>query len=158
MNYIPLEDYKQGWIFRHKEMPVPEEIRADIKPLADDSAQQFWRQYLSKEATHAAHFLGDDWPAKQGVWLDSGKWQDIWEGDSNELPELIADHCQWDDNTVVYFCYDLHNVIQTSWKLFRCYWKNFLFYDDSVFLIGKKRSQVVRFESDGTFEVGNRPK
>ena len=158
MNYIPLEQYKQSWIFRHREMPVAATDLDNIKPLADDSAQQFWRQHLSKEATHASHFLNDDWPARNGIWQESGEWQAIWESDDNQLPELIAQHCQWDNNTVVYFCYDMHNVIQTSWQLFKQYWKNFLFYDDSVFLLGKKRDQVVRFESDGHFEIGHRPK
>jgi hypothetical protein len=158
MNYIALQDYKQGWIFRHKDMPVPDETLLHIKPLADDSAQQFWRQQLSKEATHASHFLGDDWPAKNGTWLEKGEWQSLWEADDNHLPELIQQHCQWDDNTVVYFCYDLHNIIQTTWKIFKQHWKNFLFYDDSVFLLAKKRHQAVRFESDGYFEIGNKPK
>lgn len=156
MHYIALSDYKQGWIFRHKDLLVGEAQRQQIQPLADESAQQFWRQHLSKEATHASHFLNDDWPAQNGVWLDKGEWQSLWESDDHHLPVLIAEHCQWDDNTVIYFCYDLHNIVQTNWKIFKQHWKNFLFYDDSVFLLAKKRDQVVRFESDGTFEIGRR--
>ncbi|MFC3681087.1 DUF2947 domain-containing protein [Bacterioplanoides pacificum] len=157
MNYIPLQDYKQGWIFRHREMPVDSADLAQIQPLASDSSQQFWRQHLSKEATHASHFLSDDWPSQNGVWLEKGEWQTLWESDHDELPELIAGHCQWDDNTTVFFCYDMQNIIQTKWQLFRRYWKNFLFYDDAVFLLGKKRDQVVRFDSDGSFEIGIKP-
>lgn len=157
MNYVPLDQYKQGWIFRHREMPVASDDLEAILPLSTQSAQQLWRQYLSKEATHASHFLGDDWPSQNGVWAEKGEWQTRWESDDKPLPELISEHCAWDNNTVVYFCYDMHNVIQTTWLMFQKYWKNFLFYDDAVFLLGKKRQQVVRFDSDGSFEVGIKP-
>lgn len=154
MNYITLEEYKQGWIFRHRELLISSENLAQIKPLDSQSAQQFWRQNISLEATHASHFLQDDWPEKNGVWSEKSDWQTSWDSDENDLPELWQDHCQWDDNTQVFFCYDASNVVQTSWKVMKQHWKNFLFYDDSVFLLGKKRDQVVRFESDGSFQIG----
>jgi hypothetical protein len=158
MNYLAWPDYKQGWIFRHRELPVAAEDLEHIKPLTAVAALQFWRQNISKEATHASHFLGDDWPARNGVWAEQGDWQTCWDSDSNELPELIAAHLlSWDDNTVVYFCYHSEHVVQTSWKIFRRYWKNFLFYDDEPFLLGKKRSQVIQFHSDGSFHIGTKP-
>ncbi len=157
MNYLDWSEYRQGWIFRHRELPVAEEDLAQILPLADADAHQLWRQNISKEAAHASHFLGDDWPAHNGVWTDQGNWQECWEADSNELPELIAAHLSWDENTVVYFCYSSEHVVQTNWKIFRLYWKNFLFYDDEPILIGKKRQQVVRFHSNGTYDIGIRP-
>ncbi|WP_430463033.1 DUF2947 family protein [Thalassolituus sp. LLYu03] len=138
-------------------MPVPTDDLADIRPLADADAQQFWRQHISKEATHATHFMNDDWPARNGVWTDQGEWQVCWESESAELPELIAAHLSWEDNTIVYFCHTSSHVLQTSWRTFKKHWKNFLFYDDEPILIGKKRQQVVRFHSDGTFELGIRP-
>jgi len=157
MNYLDWPEYRQGWIFRHRELPIAEEQLADIRPLDTGSSQQIWRQFISKEATHASHFLGDDWPARNGVWTEQGDWQTLWDSDSSELPELIAAHLSWDDNTVVYFCYHSEHIVQTSWKTFRRHWKNFLFFDDEPFLIGKKRQQVVRFHSDGTFHLGIKP-
>ena len=157
MNYLDWSEYKQGWIFRHRELPVGADALAEIRPLAADSALQIWRQYISKEATHASHFLGDDWPARNGVWGEQGNWQKPWDSDSDELPELIAAHLSWDDNTVVYFCYHSEHVVQTNWKTFRQHWKNFLFFDDEPFLIGRKRQQVVCFHSDGTFHIGMKP-
>lgn len=154
MNYITLEEYKQGWIFRHRELLIEADELTQIKPLDINSAQQFWRQNISQEATHANHFLHDDWPEKKGVWSEKGEWQSSWDSDENDLPELWAEHCQWDDNTPVFFCYDSSSVVQTSWKIMKQHWKNFLFYDDSVFLLGKKRDQVIRFESDGSFQIG----
>ncbi|MAS24427.1 MAG: hypothetical protein CMI03_19115 [Oceanospirillaceae bacterium] len=157
MNYLDWSEYKQGWIFRHRELPVGADALAEIRPLAADSALQIWRQYISKEATHATHFLGDDWPARNGIWTEQGNWQEAWDSDSNELPELIAAHMSWDDNTVVYFCYSAEHVVQTCWKVFREHWKNFLFFDDEPFLIGKKRQQVACFHSDGSFNIGMKP-
>ncbi len=157
MNYLDWSEYRQGWIFRHRELPVAADDLSQILPLTLAGSQQFWRQQISKEATHASHFLGDDWPERNGVWTDKGNWQEDWDSDSNELPELIAAHLSWDDNTVVYFCYSSEHVVQTNWKIFRRYWKNFLFYDDEPLLLGKKRQQVVRFHSDGTYDIGIRP-
>merc|ERR1712000_49066 len=129
-DYLDWSEYKQGWSFRHRELPVGADALAEIRPLAADSALQIWRQYISKEATHATHFLGDDWPARNGIWTEQGNWQEAWDSDSNELPELIAAHMSWDDNTVVYFCYSAEHVVQTCWKVFREHWKNFLFFDE----------------------------
>jgi hypothetical protein len=55
MDYQTLSEYSHGWIFRHRDMPVPDALMADIKPLSEASALQYWRQNISKEATHASH-------------------------------------------------------------------------------------------------------
>lgn len=157
MNYTPLQDFKLGWIFRHRELPVPESILADIKPLSVSSANQFWRTAVSRQATHANHFLADDWPAHKGVWAEKENWQQAWEGDSADLPQLIEQHCYWEGNTRVFFCYDIDHVIETTWSVFRDHWKNFLFYDDEPILIGKGRKQAILFHSDGTYQLGMKP-
>ncbi|MAE21605.1 MAG: hypothetical protein CMK92_04165 [Pseudomonas sp.] len=155
MEFQTLDDYPQGWTFRHREMPVPAELMADIQPLSEADALRYWKQHISAEATHAEHFLSDDWPSKADVWHTQGQWQALWESDDPELPEELA-FDDWEDNTQVFFCYDCHNVIRTNWKTFRQCWKNFLFYDDGPLLLGKRRLQVARFHSDGSFEVGSR--
>jgi hypothetical protein len=155
MDYQTLSDYDQGWIFRHRELPVPDELAADIRPLTAESALVYWRQHVSKEATHASHFLGDDWPSANGVWHTRADWQTQWESDDNSLPEEL-DFQDWEANTQVFFCYDSQHVIQTSWRTFRQCWKNFLFYDEEPLLLARKRLQVARFHSDGSFEVGSR--
>ena len=72
------------------------------------------------------------------------------------LPELLQAFSDWNDNTVVYFCYDINNVVQTTWRTFKQSWKNFLFYDDEPIMLAKKRMQVARFHSNGTYETGIR--
>ncbi|HCG77657.1 MULTISPECIES: DUF2947 domain-containing protein [Thalassolituus] len=155
MEYQLLSEYPQSWIFRHRELPVPQELLDDIRPLSESSALAFWRQQISKEATHAAHFMNDDWPNRNGIWHEKAEWQPRWESDDNSLPEEL-DFGDWENNTTVFFCYDCHNVIQTTWGTFRQCWKNFLFYDDEPLLLGRRRMQVARFHSDGTFETGVR--
>lgn len=157
MNYTPLQDFKLGWIFRHRELPIPEQALLTIKPLAIASANQFWRTAVSRQATHANHFMSDDWPAHNGVWSEKLNWQERWEGVNPEIPELLAEHCHWEGNTRVFFCYDIDHVIETTWAVFCSHWKNFLFYDDEPILIGKSRSQAAIFHSDGSFQVGIRP-
>lgn len=150
-------DYPEGWIFRHRELPVAAADLEAILPLTPAASRQLWIQQISREATHATHFMNDDWPARNGVWTEQGEWQSAWDSDSNELPDILAAHLSWDDNTIVYFCYHAEHVIQTTWKVFRNNWKNFLFYDDEPLLIGKKRQQTVQFHSDGKFHIGMRP-
>lgn len=157
MGYQSLADYQQGWIFRHKDLPISPEDLVEIKPLDEVSAQQFWRQKVSHEATHASHFLGDDWPEKNNVWSEKGEWQASWDAEAVCFPELMGQHCQWPGNTVVYFCYDHERIIQTTWSIFQRCWKNFLFYDDEPLLLAKRRNEVVRFHADGSFHVGNIP-
>lgn len=138
MTVLPWTEYKQGWIFRHRDMPVPEQDLALILPLTPQASLQYWRQHVSKEATHAEHFLHDDWAAQKNVWQQSASWQSEWDRDAPDLPELLAVHCSWDDNTVVYFCYHCENVVQTTWAIYRRHWKNFLFFDDEPILMAKK--------------------
>ena len=157
MNYTPLQDFKLGWIFRHRELPVPEQALSAVKPLSPASANQFWRTAISRQATHANHFMADDWPSHNGVWQEKENWQTPWEGDGSDLPQLIEDHCHWEGNTRVFFCYDIDHVIETTWAVFRSHWKNFLFYDDEPILIGKGRRQTVIFHTDGTYQLGVKP-
>ncbi|WP_221794066.1 DUF2947 domain-containing protein [Oceanobacter mangrovi] len=158
MNYVPLSDFKWGWIFRHRELPIPSEQLELIRPLAKDSANQFWKTHISKEATHASHFLGDDWPSRNGVWQPKEDWQSGWESDNNDLPILLAEHIQWESNVTIFFCYDVDHIVQSRWDIFQQHWKNFLFVDDQPILVGKGRQEVARFNSDGSYQVGTRPK
>ena len=155
--YLAWPDYKQGWIFRHKDLPIDDEVRSQIKPLTESASHQFWSSHISREATHASHFLGDDWPARNGVWGGKGNWQTLWDSDDNALPELLAEHIDWQDNNVMHFCYDSGHVVETTWGVFKAHWKNFLFFDDSPLLLGKKRQQVAQFESDGSYRIGLKP-
>lgn len=157
MDYISLSDFKWGWTFRHKELPVPDEALKSIKPLSKASANQYWRRVLSKEATHASHFMADDWPGKNGVWQPRQNWQHQWECGEPDLPAAVLEHCLWEGNTRIYFCYDMDHIVESTWGLFCRHWKNFVFFDDEPILIGKNRDQVVVFHSDGTFQVGHQP-
>ncbi|GGK70733.1 DUF2947 domain-containing protein [Amphritea balenae] len=156
MNYLSIEQYPKAWIFRHKDMPVSEEDLAQIKPLTDARAEQVWSQQISKECNHPENFGPADWANKNQTWLETDNWQSLWESDDPAIPELLAQHLQWEDETVVWFCYSSEHVIETSWDVFRRNWKNFLFFDDGPLLIGKKRKQVAQFHQTGNFRIGNR--
>ncbi|WP_028293606.1 DUF2947 domain-containing protein [Oceanobacter kriegii] len=158
MNYVPLSDFKWGWIFRHRELPIPSEHLELIRPLAKNAANQYWKTHISKEAAHAVNFLGDDWPSHNGVWNDKENWEAAWDSDSQELPEALAEHIQWESNVTVFFCYDVDHVVQTRWDIFQQHWKNFLFVDDEPILLGKNRNECVRFHSDGSYQTGMKPK
>ena len=158
MSYIPLEQLKNAWIFKHKSLPIPEKDILKIKPMAKDRANVLWDAFISRQVDHPDFFKKGDWPFDKSNWQDQGKWETTWDSNETNLPELITTHIAWDNNTVVYYCSNRDNIIETTWLVFKNYWKNFLFMDDGPILLGKKRSQVVQFTSNGAFKVGEKPK
>ncbi|MGF1766311.1 DUF2947 domain-containing protein [Enterovibrio makurazakiensis] len=156
MNYIPFEDYKRKWIFTHQSMPVAPEDYTEIKPMAEARGAQLWRDFISNESPTPDHFGKGDWPVMQSVWEGDVNWQKAWE-DEADLPEAFIAHFPWEDNAVVYFCYEKSNIIETRWGMFKKYWKNFLFYDDKPLLIGRKNKQVAMFDQNGAVKLGTRP-
>ena len=156
MNYISLEDYKQAWVFRHRDLPVPQEDLAQIKPLSPARAAEIWNNLVSHQTDHPAFFRQGDWPNRNKTWQQTDNWQAAWEADAPEMPDFITTHCRWDDNTVVYFCHERNHVLETTWAVFKRHWKNFLFMDDGPILLGKKRREAVQFLQNGNAKVGYR--
>jgi hypothetical protein len=158
MSYIPLEQLKNAWIFKHKSLPISESDLTKIKPMTKDRANVLWDAFISRQVDHPDFFKKGDWPFDKNNWQEQGKWEDIWDSNEESLPELINEHIAWDNNTVVYYCSNRDNIIETTSATFKRCWKNFLFMDDGPILIGKKRQQVVQFTSNGYFKIGEKPK
>ncbi len=157
MNYTPLEQHKKAWIFKRSDLPISDEDKAEIKPMSEARASQLWKQMISKQVDHPDFFRKGDWAFSVDTWIEQGNWESVWDSEQEELPEEILAHLDWDDQTVVYYCSDQRNVIETRWSVFKRCWKNFLFMDDGVLLIGKKRKEAVQFMSNGSYQMGNRP-
>ena len=158
MSYIPLEQLKNAWVFKHKSLPISETDLTKIKPMTTDRAHVVWDTFVSRQVDHPDFFKKGDWPFDKSNWQEQGKWENIWDSNAENLPALITTHLAWDNNTVVYYCSTRDNIIETTWAIFKRCWKNFLFMDDGSILIGKKRSQVVQFTSNGYFKIGEKPK
>lgn len=156
MHYIPFDDYKRKWIFVHQSMPIDLDDRDDIKPMIAERSSQLWRENVSKDSPTADHFGKGDWAAAPSMWKQEIPWQSHWD-EEEALPLSFLEHFPWEDNHRVYFCYDKNNIIETSWGLFKKYWKNFLFYDDKPLLLGRKRKEVAMFEQSGVVKLGKRP-
>jgi hypothetical protein len=154
MEYIPLQDYRYAWFFKHKDLPIAENLLDQIKPLTESYANQIWHQLVSKNANHPDLFKKEDWPLKESTWLSKGTWQDNWESDNTGFPKLIDESIDWEGNTVVYFCYHADNIIETTWEVLQAHWKNFLFLDNGPIFIGKRRKEIVQFFEDGQFKLG----
>jgi len=158
MSYLPLEQLKNAWIFKHKSLSISENDLTKIKPMKSDRANVLWDTFISRQVDHPDFFKKGDWPFDNNNWLEQGKWEGIWDSNEESLPELITKHIDWDNNTVIYYCSTRDNVIETTWAVFKRCWKNFLFMDDGTILMGKKRDQVAQFTSNGYFKIGNKPK
>ncbi len=156
MNYQPLDGYPRKWIFTHASMPLSETLLAGIKPLTQARSSQLWREYVSAMSPDADHFESGDWAAQESTWLETCTWQNEWDGDDPELPLAVTELIQWEDNTTVYFCYEKYNVIETTWGVFKQAWKNFLFFDDGPILLGRRKKEVLWFDSEGNVKLGKK--
>jgi hypothetical protein len=156
MNYQSLEQLKNAWIFKHKSLPITVADLNKIKPMTSERANVLWDAFISKQVDHPDFFKKGDWPFDKSSWLDQGKWESVWDSDEAELPPLLTEHVSWDNNTVVYFCSNRDNIIETTWAVFKRCWKNFLFMDDGTILIAKKRTEAIQFQSNGIFKIGNK--
>lgn len=156
MSYIPLDQLKNAWVFKHKSLPITEKDLTKIKPLSLDRAHTLWDTFISKQADHPDFFKKGDWAFDNSNWFEQGKWESIWDSEEIDLPILITEYINWDDNTVVYFCCDRSHIIETTWIVFKRCWKNFLFMDDGPILIGKKRTEAVQFINNGNFKTGKK--
>lgn len=156
MPYLPLEQYPRKWIFTHQSMPIPELELAQIKPMTPMRSAQFWKENISAQSPDADRFSSQDWPSKAGSWTEQVDWMAEWESDEAELPQAILTHIDWQDDVTVYFCYEKYNVIETKWAVFKRHWKNFLFYDDGPILLGRRRSEALWFQTEGSVKLGVR--
>lgn len=156
MNYTSVDELKNAWIFKHKSLPISDSDKAKIKPMVASRAKMLWDANISKQVDHPDFFKKGDWPENSSSWTDNGKWETIWDSETEALPELILEHLKWDNNTVIYYCTARDNVIETTWAVFKRCWKNFLFMDDGAILIAKKRKEATQFLSTGYFKVGHK--
>ncbi|WP_299014258.1 DUF2947 domain-containing protein [uncultured Photobacterium sp.] len=157
MNYVELDSYSRKWIFTHASMPVEADDLAQIKPFTQARSAQIWREHISSQSPDADHFEKGDWAFDKNIWSESIDWQQAWDSDDDEnLPSEILELIDWEDNTTIFFCYEKYNVIETKWGVFKRNWKNFLFFDDGPMLIGRKKKQVLWFNSNGTYKYANR--
>ncbi|WP_286235585.1 DUF2947 domain-containing protein [Thalassotalea sediminis] len=157
MKYLPLEQFKHAWIFRHQSMPLTAEQLAKIQPMSEERAATLWDTFISKTALHPELFDKNDWPTQDKYLHQHINWETRWESDEPSLPEALLLHINWEDNTTVYYCLNRQNILETTWGLFKQCWKNFLFLDDGSLLIGKKRQQAVQFSSNGQCRFGEKP-
>lgn len=157
MGYILLEKYRYAWFFYHKELLIAESELKAIKPLDSVSSHQIWHQLISKNANHPEFFDKSEWVGQPTTWHETGDWQAAWDSDDSSLPPLINEQVQWEGNTIVFFCYNNENIIETTWDVFTKNWKNFLFLDDGPILVGKRRKEVIQFQQNGQFLLGKKP-
>ena len=156
MSYISLDEYPRKWIFTHQSMPLSESDLEMIKPMTQARAAQLWKDNISAQSPDADRFSSQDWPSKTQSWINEVSWMDEWESDEPDLPAEVLEHIQWQDDVTVYFCYEKYNVIETKWDVFKRNWKNFLFFDDGPILIGRRRTEVLWFQTGGTVRLGKR--
>lgn len=151
-----MENYRRKWIFNHKDLPVTDEDLKQIKALDEKSAMQVWNRWISNKSSCPEYFSKGDWPARSKAWSKTADWQNAWDSDDNALPDTLAEFINWSDETLVYFCYEKYQVIETQWHVFVRNWKCFLFFDNGPILFSPKHDQALMFEQTGCFRLGSR--
>jgi len=151
MPYQSLDSFAKAWIFKRSDPFIQPEDLIQIKPFNDLRANQVWRDYISQERIHPDHLNPQDWCQDPGAIGLNLNWQVKWESEEAPLPDALLSHFEnWQDDTLVYFCYHQDHVIETNFGVFKRNWKNFLFFDNGPILLGRKKKQAVQFFSDGS--------
>lgn len=156
--YIPLAQYQRKWIFNHKDLPVNELDKPLIKPLTQQSAMKVWDQLISNKCSTPDQLTKGDWPSNNRCWTKTINWMEPWESDDSALPETIAEFIQWPAESLVYFCYEKYQIIETTWQVFSHNWKCFLFFDNGPILVSPENDQALMFTQDGLVKLGKRRK
>ena len=156
LSYIPLTEYRRKWIFNHNEIPVSDDDKNEIKPLTEKSAMLIWNKLISNKSIRPDLISKGDWAARSNSWKKEGLWQSAWDCDEPQLPEPIPESIEWNDDVIVYFCYEKYQVIETTWEVFKRNWKCFLFFDDGPLLVSAQEKQAIWFQQNGEFQLGIR--
>ncbi|TBR44978.1 DUF2947 family protein [Marinomonas agarivorans] len=150
MNYQALDTFAKAWAFKRQDLLIEAVDLRMIRPLAEDSANQIWRDYISGNQLHPDHLSQEDWLKKEEAYVGKELWEPSWDSDIETLPDAISQHLvNWSDSTKVYFCYHSDHVIETTYSVFKKHWKNFLFFDNGPILVARKKKQAVQFFSEG---------
>ena len=72
MNYIPLEELKNAWVFKHKSLPITSQDLSKIKPMVKLRANTLWDTFISKQVDHPDFFKKGDWAFDQNIWFEHG--------------------------------------------------------------------------------------
>lgn len=151
-----MDSYRRKWIFNHKDLPVSDDDKLQIKPLDDKSAMQVWTRWISNKSRSAEYFSKGDWPARNKAWTKTEDWQQSWDSNDNSLPPEMESFINWPQDTPIFFCYEKYQVIETTWEVFIRNWKCFLFFDNGPLLISPKYTQALMFEQSGQYLLGTR--
>lgn len=158
MNYLPLNEFKKAWVFRHQDLQIDPSDLEQIKPMTPARSAVLWSTMISREKDHPDFFSEHDWAGKESSWQETANWESDWEAGLEELPPTICDFLNWENNTTVYFCLNRESVIETRFDVFKRCWQNFMFLADGCLLLGKKRDSVAQFLENGQVKLGTKPK
>ena len=158
MNYLPLNEFKKAWVFRHQDLEIAPTDLEKIKLMSPTRSAVLWSTMVSREKDHPDFFTENEWAGQASSWQENLNWEKDWEAGLEELPESINEFLKWENNTTVYFCLNRDCVIETQFDVFKRCWQNFMFLADGCLLLGKKRDTVAQFLENGDVKLGNKPK
>ena len=114
MNYIPLNEFKKAWVFRHQDLKIAPTDLEKIRLMSPTRSAVLWSTMVSREKDHPDFFTENEWAGQPSSWQENLNWEKDWEAGLEELPESINEFLKWENNTTVYFCLNRDGVIETS--------------------------------------------
>ncbi|WP_298442616.1 DUF2947 family protein [uncultured Ferrimonas sp.] len=156
MNYIDLQDYPLHWVYQRADMAISEADQATIKPMTTNFANQVWQRDISREAVDLERLEASDWLSDSKRWSGQANWELAFDSDEQQLPTALAEHLNWDPQTVVYVCYDAEHIIETRYGTLLRNWKAFLFAAEQALIIGRRRNEALWFIDDSQVKLGSR--
>lgn len=157
MKYNDFDAYSFAWVFRRADMALSDTDRDSIHPLASGYAKQVWQREVSKDAVELDALDDTDWPMQETCWTGEADWEAAFDSEDTELPEELSNHLGWQNETLVFICYDSGHVLETRYATFRKGWKAFLFAGEQAMITGRKRKEALWFVDESRVRLGQKP-
>jgi len=145
IEYTQLKNHPDLEYFTDQDILVPEEYREKIRPLSKNSAEIFWKNNISSHNKHTMLLNEKDWFNELNL-KEIAHWQEDWNSNNySRITNVLRNHVSWEEDTIVYFCWNNFNIMETTWGVFTKYWINFLFDDEAPILISKEKNELFTF-------------
>jgi hypothetical protein len=145
------------WCFFVPDHPLPADCLTQIRPLAEESARELWRDFISPNARHPMLLPDDAWPSHLIPSSGFAQWQDDWNDDrATTFEAWLRITLPWSQDTSVIFTWSSSQSVESTWEVFTRCWRSFLFDDEGPFLWSLQEPEAIGFTPRGFAHVGRR--
>jgi hypothetical protein len=107
--------------------------------LTDESAEEIWSLYIGSDVPSYMRLPDHNWViSSQQVFI--GNWLRVLDTDEGKcVTNILNSEIVWDDDDIVWFCISKYRILESSWSVFKNYWRCYIYCDDDCPIVVNKR-------------------